>query len=632
MNKRASSPLSVVWTILVVAGLMSLAPAAASIGHALPTMSQDDKLIPDDVEPGDRFAQAIAVDDDHLVLGDTGDRENGQVYIYDRSGDALTLEATLTAPDGTKNMGESLALQGSTLVVGAPSTDVGDSFAAGVALVYEEISDGTWEHAETLAAPDPGGIERYGSSLALEDDLLVVGEPEDELPGEWDSNGAVHIYEHDGSGYILDGSLFPPDDPDRERFGFTLALHDGTLLVGAPEDETEAGDGAIYVYEPVPDGWEETDRLVPPGGSEARAFARAMDVADGTLVVGAPGPQAQICCSPLLSGPQGQAFVYTLDDDGSWTYEQELQPALATSGSSHGLSVAVDGDAVYVAAPSAPRDMVVGTVSVFKDTETGWHQTDQVLADDPASGDQLGLPVAAHDGTLLASAPGDDEAGHNAGAVYLFTIGGGQDDGDDTSPEQCSSPHEDVEVCDTDEDPDPERVTVETHLEGVAAINATYLDRTWWGWTLHELVLHVDPSDDGPLAENETTLRLTCWEAPDDELVCNEGDAQLVVGEPGSHEPILRVDADCKWLSTEDGTLCGTLRTRGAADLAGQEVSATALCGGGFGSSCPDTVRASADQDTGLGSQSISLNLRSNGAGICATGDLADAGCIGLPP
>lgn len=632
MNKRASSPPNVVWTILVVAGLTLLAPTAASIGHAIPTMSQDDKLIPDDVEPGDRFAQAIAVDDDHLILGDTGDRENGQVHIYDRTGGALTLEATLTAPDGTKNMGEALALQGSTLVVGAPSTDVDGSFAAGVALVYEEISDGTWEHVETLASPDPGGIERYGSSLALEADLLVVGEPEDEVPGEWDSNGAVHIYEHDGSGYALDHSLFPPDDPDRERFGFTLGLHDGTLLVGAPEDETEAGEGAIYVYDPAADGWEEADRLVPPAESEARAFARAMAVDDGTLVVGAPGPQAQICCSPLLSGPQGQAFIYTLADDGTWAYDQELQPALATSGSSHGLSVAVDAGAAYVAAPSAPRDTVVGTVSVFEDTETGWQQTDQVLADDPASGDQLGLPVAAHDGTLVASAPGDDEGGHDAGAVYLFTAGDDPGDGDDPAPEQCTSPDEGIEVCDTDEDPSPERVTVETSLEGVAALNATYLDRTWWGWTLHELVLHVDPNDDGPLGANDTTLRLTCWEAPDDELVCNDADAQLVVGEPGSHEPILRVDANCRWLSTADGTLCGTLRTRGAADLAGQEASTSVLCGGGFGSSCPDTVRSSAGQDTSLGSQSVHLNLRPNGAGICATGDLADAGCVGLPP
>jgi hypothetical protein len=185
-----------------------------------------------------------------------------------------------------------------------------------------------------------------------------------------------------------------------------------------------------------------------------------------------------VCCSPLPSSQDGDAFADALQA-GGWQHQADLEPAVSAHGSV-GFSVALDDGTAYVASPTAPADTVIGTVNVFASTGGAWAQTGQILADDGASGDRLGATIAAEDGQLVATAPGDDTNGHNAGAAYIFADHAAQPA---STPEEgatasaCTSPAEGVEMCDVDDDPQPEVVEATGEIEGVGSMTVDVIER-----------------------------------------------------------------------------------------------------------------------------------------------------------
>ncbi|EJK75830.1 hypothetical protein THAOC_02436, partial [Thalassiosira oceanica] len=81
-----------------------------------------------------------------------------------------TYRAKLRAPDGEDgdNFGESVAIYGDAIVVGARSDD-----RSGSAYVFVRRGE-SWTQAK-LSAPDGAGYDRFGESVAIYEDSIVVG-------------------------------------------------------------------------------------------------------------------------------------------------------------------------------------------------------------------------------------------------------------------------------------------------------------------------------------------------------------------------------------------------------------------------------------------------------------------------
>jgi FG-GAP repeat len=92
---------------------------------------------------GARFGGAVAMDGDTLAVGAPAENlaagdEAGVVYVYLRTGDQWALQQRLLAADGHGGVtfGASLALDGDTLLVGAPHADATGGLDAGAAYVF----------------------------------------------------------------------------------------------------------------------------------------------------------------------------------------------------------------------------------------------------------------------------------------------------------------------------------------------------------------------------------------------------------------------------------------------------------------------------------------------------------------
>lgn len=99
----------------------------------------------------------------------------------------------------------------------------------------------------------------------------------------------------------------------------------------------------------------------------------------------------------------------------------ELVPHPAPASDGYGNAVAVGRHAVFVGAwRGRARAGRSGIVHVFEHGHGGWSETSVLAPRSPAPDQHFGASLAVHADTLLVGAPGDREAGRNAGAVFVF--------------------------------------------------------------------------------------------------------------------------------------------------------------------------------------------------------------------
>jgi len=198
--------------------------------------------------------------------------------------------------------------------------------------------------------------------------------------------------------------LQPIDARQRDGFADSVGVSDDLLVVGSPAQS------AVFVFGRTNGRWNQRQRIVSPAES-FDGFGTAVAV-DGTrIVVGAP----------LDGTADGRAYVYDLDRTrSSWTLRQEITVGSPGDGSAFGSDVAVDGDIFAVSAPAAGEGS--GTVYIFRPTLPDvWIVQAEVTPADVSVGAMFGTSIDLDDGTMIASAPAQDEG---RGAVYVFDNSG----------------------------------------------------------------------------------------------------------------------------------------------------------------------------------------------------------------
>lgn len=260
------------------------------------------------------FGSSLALDGDRLAVGAfsawVGNVPSaGAVYVFERQAggpEAWGQVAELNAPTATTGawFGLSVALSGDWLLVGAPRTDAGGLAQSGAAHLFERQA-GVWSFERQLFPLVQLPTAAFGQALDLEGDVAVIGSPFGSLPGPIEE---AHVYGRDqgGPGAWQQLQLLRPSDGESDTdFGALIALEGGTLIVGAPlDDSTGAKTGAAYVFERSPTGsiWTEATKLTADPFAEQ--LGSAGGVSAGQILLGAP--QADL--GPKLAQVEGLAY------------------------------------------------------------------------------------------------------------------------------------------------------------------------------------------------------------------------------------------------------------------------------------------------------------------------------------
>ena len=267
------------------------------------------------------------------------------------------------------------AVNGTNLIIGSPSS----SDEAGVAYVYK-YDGGMWIEEARIDGSSFGGGPSFGQSVAIHGSTAVVGAPDDDHAG--DGAGAVYLFHFDGDSWKRQGRLVASDAASGDNFGETVGLSGSVLAISAPggnaahifqarrgrwvEQATLTGDGAyweslvtssstvavlarnstgkmtsILAFESSNGRWEQTAVLISPEPVNHEYFT-SLAISGDTIVAGSNVSSVQEI--------PGAAFVYTRQR-GQWRLNTSLASPDELGLDFFGESLAIDGDTIVIAAP-----------------------------------------------------------------------------------------------------------------------------------------------------------------------------------------------------------------------------------------------------------------------------------------
>jgi hypothetical protein len=256
-----------------------------------------------------------------------------------------------------------------------------------------------------------------------------------------------------------------------DLFGWSVAVSDDTVVVGAPNedsaatgvnsapDEDATSSGAAYIFVRSGTGWTQQAYLKPAAVGTTQTedhFGRSVAVAGDTVVVGAYGEDSAttgVNSAPNESATDSGAAYVFVRSGTVWTQQAYLKPAAfggTQAGDNFGSSVAVAGDTVVVGAyredsastgvNSSPNEGAASSGAAYVFVRSGTVWTQQAYLKPAAvgttqAGDRFGSSVAVAGDTAVVGAYGEDsaatgvnstpdEGAPDSGAAYVFVRSG----------------------------------------------------------------------------------------------------------------------------------------------------------------------------------------------------------------
>ncbi len=374
------------------------------------------------------FGASVAVNGSDIFVSRLGQvdlfpmpgSEPGSVHHFVRSADGYMERSSVTAPNGEggTGFGKAIAAGPGILVVGAPSEDDG----RGRVYVYQQAG-AEWTMVMSI---QPDGLEEgdeFGSSIVVSEDgsYGLIG-----APGRGES-GSVFAYFQGGGIDLTEVELTGSDAPANGRFGSSLSLADGTALVGAPGPFSMGGltppsappqPGVGYVLQRSGYGFEEVARVEP--ANPELVFGLSATLLGGEAFFGAP----------MSSQAQGRVYRYQEDADGQWNAAGTLAADAPAGGSFFGYSLARAGNQLLVGSPGT-AGFRGGAVVMVMDDDGSWGEeatlTGEVNGMAPFAGHAVGgaanLAVVGAPGSEFFSGIGlafqrDDDGSWGAGVRF----------------------------------------------------------------------------------------------------------------------------------------------------------------------------------------------------------------------
>jgi len=337
-----------------------------------------------DGRAGDWFGGRVAVSGDVLVVGAPGvQRGVGACYVFRRTvAGQWNFEQKLVPSVVTTGeaFGNTIAIDGATIVVGAPNDKVDGVQQRGSVSVFRRSTTGGWAFAQRIISTDGKTGDSFGNSVAVRGEVLAIGAPGEDAAGLVDQ-GAMYLFVRRTNGsFELMRKMVSPKPRAGNHFGRDVATDGLTVVANSPD---EFG-GAVYAYEIDPGHttvW--TQWVVAPDRDAADGFGGGVAVDGDRLLVGVPNDDVQGVSDA------GSVRVFHRRPEGTWQYAGMLRASEAKASDLFGWVVALDGPWAIGCAPRADGATAENTGAVFAFNLTPGDCDGDGVADADQDGDRI---------------------------------------------------------------------------------------------------------------------------------------------------------------------------------------------------------------------------------------------------
>lgn len=280
-----------------------------------PLFAEVKKLTASDAATVDEFGFSVGISADTIVVGADGKNSGtGAAYIFkrDQGGTGNWGQVKkLTASDATTNnyFGWSVGISGDTVVVGASGNSL-----TGAAYVYERNQGGSdnWGQVKKLTASDAAANDVLGGAVSISADTIVVG-----ANGKNSGTGSAYIFKRNQGGTGNWGQvkkLTAGDAMEQDRFGSSVGISGDTVLVGASGKNSNIG--AAYIYDRNQggsDNWGQVKKITASDGASLDVFGNSVGISLDTVVVGGAYDLGGLGALP------GKAYIFERNQGGPTT-------------------------------------------------------------------------------------------------------------------------------------------------------------------------------------------------------------------------------------------------------------------------------------------------------------------------
>jgi hypothetical protein len=329
----------------------------------------------------------------------------GSAYIFKRNGSTWIEEAKLQASDGVARdcFGYSVSIDGVYTIIGAEGNDN----KKGAAYIFKR-DDSTWTQHAKLTASDGEIDNRFGHSVSIDCDYVVIGAYLDDDNG-WES-GSVYIFKRYGNVWIQEQKLTASDGESEDIFGTSVSIDEDYVVIGAPGANNHLG--TAYIFKCNDSIWVEEAILTVSDSDIGFCFSVSID---GKYVV-----IGDFYGNSEFTNRCGSAYIFKRDDS-TWTQHAKLTASDGEEYDWFGISVCIDGKQVIVGANSdGDNGICSGSAYIFKRYGLIWEEVSKITASDGAKLDFFGEGVSIDGDYAIVGAIFDDDNGDESGSAYIF--------------------------------------------------------------------------------------------------------------------------------------------------------------------------------------------------------------------
>lgn len=216
---------------------------------------QETKLVPFDGAEEDFFGNVVYIWEDYIVVGSPHDDDNGEnsgsAYVYHKEEDSWILQSKITASDGEpqNGFGRAVSIYNDHLAVGSWCNNSGSSGGdlAGSVYIFKRYGD-VWLEEEKLTAFDANDNDWFGRAVSINEDYVVIGAEGDDDIGS--CSGSVYCYQKVDDTWNFLTKLTASDGAEYDRFGGSVSIFEDNIVVGAYADDVyEYGSGSCYIFQ-----------------------------------------------------------------------------------------------------------------------------------------------------------------------------------------------------------------------------------------------------------------------------------------------------------------------------------------------------------------------------------------------
>jgi WD40 repeat protein len=387
-------------------------------------------LFDPDGQSADMFGAAMAISSTVLAVGAPAvNGSSGIVYIYKRSGQSWTQQATETDPGDAANdlFGRSVSTAGNEVLAGA----------VGTAYVFTNASGHAWTLTAVLRNPGSAN-DNFGYAASLDTTTVVIGAPGG-VPGTPIgsplSAGAAYVFTKKGSAWSTPKKLTMPAGIKGDEFGISANETADGLLIGMPVYGT-VNCGTAFTFALINGAWVFQKQVLNPTCTKGDRFGFSAAISGVLGIIGAPDANsgAGAVFFPALPPASPEATLRDPGGRGDPAVAFNRDGSILATGDLDGHTYLWDiasrtvtadlrdpnGQGVFAAAFSPDfTTLAVGTDnSQFNNGVVYlWNSSSGTLTatlDDPGTGG-MGALAFTVDGTIIA-------VGDNNGSTYLWDV------------------------------------------------------------------------------------------------------------------------------------------------------------------------------------------------------------------